>query len=167
MYWILPIQDENRYHATAIDSDVYMMNCMTYINMNMVRAGVVKHPVEWKESGYFEINFPKKRYGIIDYMVLMEELSLESINELQISLRECVIEEMENKHLQRESKWTESLAVGSEDFVERIKEKLDMKAKSRKIVKSENDYVLSDSEISYKPIFDPKNEALRPKNGYY
>lgn len=28
---------------------------MTYISMNMVRVGVVKDPVEWKESGYFEI----------------------------------------------------------------------------------------------------------------
>jgi len=158
---------EDRYHATAIDSDVYLMKCMTYISMNMVRAGVVKNPAEWKESGYFEIEFPKKRYRIIDYPVLLEELNLESIKELQKSQQEWIKEVMENRPLYRESKWTESLAVGSEEFVERIKEQLDIKAKSRKILKSVNDFILSDSEISYKAIFDNKNEALRLKNGQF
>lgn len=157
---------EDRYHATAVDTDVYLMNCMTYINMNMVRAGVIKHPVEWKESGYFEIEFPRKRYGIIDFKVLLNELCMESIEELQRSQKEWINEKLSNHQLNRESKWTESLAVGSEDFVERIKEQLDLKAKSRKIVKTENDYILSDSEIPYKAIFDPKNEPLRQKNGH-
>lgn len=142
------------------------MNCMTYVNMNMVRAGVVKHPIEWRESGYFEMMLPKKRYNIIDYNVLLKELCLESLEELQKSLRESIIELMGTRELERQPKWTESLAVGSEDFVERIKGQLDIKAKSRTIVKSDHDYILSESEIPYKAIFDPKNDALRPKNGY-
>lgn len=156
---------EDRYHATAIDSDVYLMNCMTYINMNMVRAGVVKHPIEWKESGYFEILFPKKRYNIIDYDVLLNELCLNSRVELQKSQQESILERMGNRKLEREPKWTESIAVGSQEFVGRIKAQLDIKAKSKKIVKSDQDYILSESEIPYKVIFDPKNDALRPKNG--
>lgn len=158
---------EDRYHATAIDSDDYLLKCMSYISMNMVRAGVVKHPVEWKESGFYEIEFPKKRYGIIDYNVLLKELCMDSIEELQKSQKEWIRDILHNHNLSRESKWTESLAVGSENFVELFKEKLDIKAKSRKIVRTENDYVLSDSEISYKPIFDPKNEPLRSKNDYF
>ena len=39
---------------------------MIYIDLNMVRAGVVKHPSEWKESGYNEIMNPPKRYLLID-----------------------------------------------------------------------------------------------------
>lgn len=158
---------EDRYHATAIDSDVYLMNCITYINMNMVRAGVVKHPIEWKESGYFEIEYPRKRYGIIDYTILLEELCMGSFEELQKCQKEWINEVMGHRQLGRESKWTESLAVGSEDFVERIKEQLDVKAKSRKIIQIGNDYILSDSEIPYKAVFDPKNEALRSKNGCF
>jgi hypothetical protein len=158
---------EDRYHATAIDSEDYLMNCMTYINLNMVRAGVVNHPINWKESGYAEIENPRKRYGIIDYKVLLKELGMESIEELQKSQKEWTIEVMGNRQLGREAKWTEALAVGSEDFVERIKDQLDIKAKSRKIVKMENEYILSDSEIPYKPIFDPENEPLSQKNGYF
>lgn len=38
---------EDRYHATAIDKNEYLAKCMLYIDMNMVRAGVVDHPSEW------------------------------------------------------------------------------------------------------------------------
>jgi putative transposase len=37
-YW------EDRYHATAVDTDGYLARCMTYIDMNRVRAGAVSHP---------------------------------------------------------------------------------------------------------------------------
>jgi putative transposase len=37
---------EDRYHATAIESDEHFLRCLVYIDMNMVRASVVKHPAE-------------------------------------------------------------------------------------------------------------------------
>jgi len=46
---------EDRYHATAVDTHEYLLQCLVYIDMNMVRAGAVKHPQEWKFSGYNEI----------------------------------------------------------------------------------------------------------------
>jgi putative transposase len=49
---------EDRYHATAVQTDRHLLSCMIYIDLNMVRAGVVKHPSEWKESGYNEIMNP-------------------------------------------------------------------------------------------------------------
>jgi len=48
-YW------EDRYHATAIESDEHFFQCLVYIDMNMVRAGVVKHPKGWLHSGYQQI----------------------------------------------------------------------------------------------------------------
>ena len=38
---------------------------LVYIDMNMVRAGVVQHPGEWAHGGYREIQQPPKRYRII------------------------------------------------------------------------------------------------------
>jgi len=35
---------EDRYHETAVDTHQYLARCMTYIDLNMVRAGVVSHP---------------------------------------------------------------------------------------------------------------------------
>ena len=46
---------EDCYHATAVDTEEYLVRCLVYIDVNMVRAGVVRHPREWRESGYHEI----------------------------------------------------------------------------------------------------------------
>jgi putative transposase len=35
---------EDRYHATAVEVDSHLVQCMVYIDLNMVRAGVAKHP---------------------------------------------------------------------------------------------------------------------------
>ncbi|WP_155326107.1 transposase [Desulfosarcina ovata] len=56
---------EDRYHATAIESGEHLWRCMVYIDLNMVRAGVVSHPSEWKWSGFHEIQSPKTRYRLI------------------------------------------------------------------------------------------------------
>ncbi len=37
-YW------EDRYHATAVEAERHLVQCLVYIDLNMVRAGVVKHP---------------------------------------------------------------------------------------------------------------------------
>jgi REP-associated tyrosine transposase len=37
---------EDRYHATAIETDEHLHRCLVYIELNMVRAGVVPYPVE-------------------------------------------------------------------------------------------------------------------------
>jgi hypothetical protein len=42
---------QDRYHATAIESGDYLWRCIVYVDLNMVRAGVVDHPAEWKCSG--------------------------------------------------------------------------------------------------------------------
>jgi REP element-mobilizing transposase RayT len=45
---------EDRYHATAIESGEHLLRCVVYIDLNMVRAGVVAHPQEWAHGGYRE-----------------------------------------------------------------------------------------------------------------
>jgi hypothetical protein len=49
-----------------------------YIDLNRVRAGVVDHPVNWKHSGYQEIQTPLSRYSIIDRVKLRELLEIGS-----------------------------------------------------------------------------------------
>lgn len=50
---------EDRCHATAVDTDKHLLKCMLYIDLNMVRAVVVKHPREWPFTGYHEGNGAK------------------------------------------------------------------------------------------------------------
>ena len=46
---------EDRDHAKAIQRDRHLVHCIVYMDLNMVRAGVVKHPSEWPHGGYGEI----------------------------------------------------------------------------------------------------------------
>ena len=57
---------EDRYHATAIDSDEHLHRCLVYIDLNMVRAGAVKHPSEWAQCGYGEVQKSRERYAIVE-----------------------------------------------------------------------------------------------------
>jgi putative transposase len=40
---------EDRYHATAVEADEHLRRCLVYIDLNMVRAGAVKHPVPLRQ----------------------------------------------------------------------------------------------------------------------
>gem|GEM_PF-5338426 len=62
--------------------------CMVYMDLNMVRAGAVKHPSEWDTCGYNEIQSPKKRYGLIDHNCLVELLGLTSMEALEAAPRD-------------------------------------------------------------------------------
>lgn len=63
---------EDRYHATAVDSGEHLFRCLVYIDMNMVRAGVAKHPHDWTTGGYHEIQNPRDRYSIINHNSLAD-----------------------------------------------------------------------------------------------
>ena len=140
---------QDRYHATAIQSNEHLIKCITYIDLNMVRAGVVKHPQKWIHSGYYEIQKPKQRYGLIDFKSLLRLLSINSQDELKETHRKWIDKELEKSQLARNSKWTQSIAVGDKSFVDQIKKRLGIRSKGRRIVKDENDYQLRDGQIGY------------------
>ncbi len=43
---------EGRYKATLIDSERYLLTCMRYIELNPVRAVMVRHPLDYPWSSY-------------------------------------------------------------------------------------------------------------------
>lgn len=106
-YW------EDRHHPTAVETDSHLVRCMVYMDLNMVRAGVVKHPSEWPHGGYNEIQSPPQRYAIIDREALKELFAFRSGADLAAAHRDWIEEALSNGALRREGKWTESIAVGS------------------------------------------------------
>ena len=103
----------------------YLLRCSSYIDFNMVRAGVVNHPSEWKGCGYNEIMRGKKRYRIIDRKKLSELLELSDIKnlpEFYNERTEYILSKIED--YKYEPEWTESIAIGSEHFVEQVKENI-------------------------------------------
>ncbi len=158
---------EDRYHATAVESDGHLMQCMIYITLNMVRAGVVRHPEEWPYSSYHEIQTPRERYRIIDYVQLMSLFGIRNFKELQQAYRERMQEGCIQQGNARESKWTESIAVGNKEFVEDTKERLGMKARGREVMGGDGTYQLREASEPYGRTFGHQNDGLRPENRYF
>ncbi|MDD4393912.1 MAG: transposase [Desulfobacterales bacterium] len=140
---------EDRYHATAVESNRYLRQCITYIDMNMVRAGVVEHPVQWEFCGYNEIFCPRKRKGIIDFDRLMDLLGFENHDDLKAAHCKWVGSELQTDHKGKENKWTQSIAVGSKAFIKNIKDSLGFRAKGRKIICADDAFELRETLTPY------------------
>jgi REP element-mobilizing transposase RayT len=161
-YW------EDRYHATAVETDRHLMQCMVYMDLHMVRAGVVGHPSEWPFSGYNEIQAPRERYGLVDYEGLRGLLDFGPMVDLAEPYRGWVEESLRGSDRRRDGKWSESIAVGSESFVSMTKEKLGMKAKGREVVGGgDGSYELREAPAPYQGSLGPKNTGLRGENTYF
>ncbi len=127
---------EDRYHATAIESGDHLWRCLVYVDLNMVRAGVVDHPRKWKWGGYQEIQKPKTRYRLIDHSSLRRLLNVASNKELAHTHRRKISSQLEIS-LERQEHFCNSLAVGSESFVEKMKALLAGRAVGRRILEAD------------------------------
>ena len=132
----------------------------------MVRAGVVRHPGEWMYGGYHEIQNPKQRYSLINRQKLTALLGIKDndrLSEYQRNWVEAVLKDGSN---QRDGKWTQSIAVGDEEFVMETKAKLGAKAIGRRGMKNIEGYELKEPQRPYNRVFGPEKCNLRPKNDY-
>ena len=84
----------------AIEVDEHLHRCLVYIDLNMVRAGVVTHPSDWTHSGYQE-----KRYGIIDLRELSSLCGFSEVPEFQQAHRRRVDDSLTRQRMAREGRW--------------------------------------------------------------
>jgi len=153
---------EDRYHATAIETGEHLARCLVYIDLNMVRAGVVKHPAEWEAGGYHEIQGPSPRYRIVDRAALADALGLEHVSRLAVVHAAWVEAALRAGEQHRQPEWTESLAVGRREFVERIGNELGERARYRRVEGiGEEVHVLREVSPPYSRHFGHEMELLR------
>ena len=110
---------EHPFQCTLVDGREHLMNCLAYVDLNMVRAGVVKHPADWRWCGYDELAGKRSRYRFLDVERLVESLDFNSVEEFGTLYEELIRKKIEQDDLRREACWTESLAVGSREFIEK------------------------------------------------
>lgn len=97
----------------------------------------------------------------------MDLLHISTIDELRSSHKKWVEEIIKTKNYVREREWSQSIAVGSKNFVQGIKENLGIRAKGRKIEGSRDLYHLCEAQAAYNSNFIPENSALSAKNTYF
>jgi putative transposase len=155
---------EDRYHATAIEGDEHLHRCLVYIDLYMVRAGVINHPVKWAHSGYHEIQKPPERYAIIDLQGLSGLCGFAEVADFQQAHRQWVEEALSHEMAVRDERWSEAIAVGSLAFVDKVKSELGVKAMHREAAQGGGTYTLREPNEAYSSDFGGKSNALRPDN---
>jgi putative transposase len=132
----------------------------------MVRAGVVSQPSEWPFGGYNEIQSPRRKCALIAYRRLSELAGFASYDEFREVHRLWVSDTLRDGVNLRDSKWTQSIAVGSRGFVAKTKQELGIRARGRSVARAGSAYQLREPEISYMANFSPKNDDIGVENGY-
>lgn len=82
---------------------------------------------------------------------------MHSIEELRYNRKKWIEESLQKKNeLHRQEKWTESIAIGSKEFSEKIKKELGYKSSVRSIVEDDNDWILREDFSAYSRFLGPK-----------
>lgn len=162
---------EDRYHATAIEGGTQLARCLTYVDMNMVRAGVVAHPREWPFGGFQELMLEaaaphKRRRGfLVNSPKLMELTGAPSVPALLAMRSEWIHAAIRRGQLERDPIWTESVAVGSEKYLRDFQSELERRIGAAEITRggvSGETMVLRRTRRNPIFIFGGKNGDLKP-----
>lgn len=158
---------QDRYHATAVETGEHLQQCIVYIDLNMVRAGIIDHPSQWYWSGYNEIQNPRLKNVLIDYEKVSALAGFGTFDAFQVAHRTWIDSALDVDSSKREQRWTESLAVGSNTFINDILSQLGFKAKGRKIIEQGQTSQIREEIQSYNPLFEGENSNIAPINAIF
>jgi len=150
-----------RYHATMIESGTHLWNCMTYIDLNMVRAGVVKHPRAWKWGGYDELVGTRTRHTVLRMDKMLELVGAGSREEFVRDYAATLEELIGRGGLRREPHWTESIAVGSREYVAAIDDQIKGRMRTKPSETQDGAWSVREPEAPYGQISGTKIERKR------
>jgi putative transposase len=120
---------------------------MVYIDLNMLRAGVVRHPGEWSDGGYSELRRDRPEKFVIDREKRKSLLGFDDV--VNESYQKLLCDRMESHPLVRELMWTESIAVGDEAYIIETKKRLSYMGKGRTALPSSGAYMLRETLHGY------------------
>ena len=78
-----------------LDSGAHLWKCLLYIDLNMVRAGVVGHPKDWEWTGYHELMGLRERYRLVDRAKLLKLLEASTEQSFREHYEYCIDEAIE------------------------------------------------------------------------
>lgn len=120
---------QGRFKSILVDADSYALILSTYIHLNPLRAGIVRQLKEYPWSSYPDyLNLRKSNITDPSFILkLIDDNPLKAINKYQV----YVDENQDIKDPLRNS--YRNIALGSETFIEKVKEKLDNLGQKREI----------------------------------
>lgn len=94
----------------------------------------------------------------------MQLLNIKTVDELKKTHDGWIQEALRKDRHLREGKWAQSVAVGSKEFIEKIKAKLDFQVKGRNISRRGENYQLREQQSAYNAHFTRENVSLSNDN---
>ena len=91
---------------------------------------------------------------------------MDSVENMRESHAEWIRAALGGAEKGRDENWTESIAVGSEDFVRRTRQRIGIKVKGRKVAEKGGAFMLREPISDYGPYSGPENNAIVPENRY-
>lgn len=132
----------------------------------MVRTGKITNPSQWYWCGYNEIQKPRRKNILIAYEKFSELAGYDSFELFQAAHRKWINASLTNCENKRQSQLTESIAVGSNKFVNKSFLRLGSLAKGRKIIEAEQAFQIREEMEPYNTLFGGGNCNIDAKNTY-
>ena len=149
-----PFQD--RYPATAVETGEYLKRRMVYIDLNMVRTGMINHLSQWKWSGYNEIQKPRRKNILIakwqgKWLVLNIWVyfnpRIKSGWMIRWKIMGAIVKVIGRK----------SVAIGSNAFIKKTFSHLGAQAKGLRIIEAGDAFQIREKIESITPFLAPKS----------
>ncbi len=97
----------------------------------------------------------------------MAACNLQSDEKLRREHGQWIEEALSNGSKKRQLEWTESIAVGSQTFIERIQKKLSSRAKGRTVMEYTDYYQLREPSTAYNGYFRGEKGSISIENTFY
>ncbi len=164
---------QGRFKSILVDADNYALMLSAYIHLNPLRAGIVKQLEDYPWSSYLDyLNLRKSNITDPSFVLnLIDNNTLKAIKKY----RNYLIEYQDMKDPIRES--YHCIALGSDTFIEKVKEKIDQEDQRREIPSTRflskhdvNTIILKMTQVLYiekKAIFDKKRGNLNRSLAIY
>lgn len=124
---------QGRYKGILVEKDAYLLQLSRYVHMNPVRAKIVKKPEQYRWSSYPSYIGKEKEYKWVEYSWILSNFGKDG-SSAKNGYREYV-EESFNKDMENPAKnLYGQLILGSDEFIERIREMFSGKTISKEIV---------------------------------
>ncbi len=109
---------------------------------------------------------PRRKNVLIDYERLQGLFGTESYEKLKEIHKGWLEEYLGDGSKSRQDEWTDSIAVGSKTFIEKVKGLLGFRAIGREVKKGGEGYQLREEAISYNALLGPEKRDIGHKNTY-
>ena len=96
--------------------------------------------------------------GLIDFDRLKGLLGFETYDEIKAAQNKWVESSIKTDNRDKENKWTQSIAVGSKTFIEKMKKGLEYRARGRKIIGDDDTFELREGITPFGNADNPDSE---------